>query len=111
MPLDPWQCAAAEARTAHELLNIAREFIATFTPGDLASIPESCRPPGIKGTDDLHHWQQRLAEAYCAGAARAVQSPAHSRLLSFLTIASDRALALAGAEAANDGRGTQTFQR
>jgi len=109
--LDPWQRAAAEARTAQELLNIAREFIATFMPAELASIPEPCRPTRIKGTDDLHHWQQRLAEAYCEGAPRTPPSAAHSRLLSFLTIASDRALALAGADAANDGRGTRTFQR
>lgn len=111
LPVDSWQRAAAEAGTAHDLLNITREFIATFSPAEMASIPAACRPARVKDIDDLHHWQQRLAEAFCDGAPRAAQSSTHSRLLSFLTAACDRVRGLDGADAADDGRGTRTFQR
>jgi len=103
--------AAAGARTPHELLNVAREFIATFTPAEIASVPEACRPARIKGTDDLHHWHQRLAEAFCEGAPRAAQSPAHTRLLSFFTAACDRARELEAGDAANDVSASCSFRR
>jgi hypothetical protein len=77
----------------------------------LASIPEACRPARIKGIDDLQHWQQCLAESYCAVAARAVPSSAHMRLLSFLTLAVEAMSAFGGSNAANDGLGTRTFRR
>ncbi len=75
MPLDPWEREAAEAQSAQELLNLARELIATFTPAEMASIPEACRPTRIKGIDDLHHWQRCLAEAYCDAAPAAPRAP------------------------------------
>jgi hypothetical protein len=109
--LDSWQRAAVEAQTAGELLKVARECIATFTPAEMASIPEPCRPDRIKGIDDLHHWQQRLAESYCELAAHSAPSSAHTRLLSFLTLAVEAMSALGCADAANDGRRTRTFQR
>ena len=69
MVLLDWQQKVRVAADQQELLGLAREYLASWYHGDLAQIPEECRPPRIKGVDDLHYWSARLAESFCTAAA------------------------------------------
>ena len=50
------------AREPEELLRVAREYLASLTPEQWATLPPNCRPDRIRGTDDLLYWRERLTE-------------------------------------------------
>ena len=67
--MNMWHHRIVEARSYKELLDAAREYLASLTPHEWASIPRGCRPDRIKGIDDLEFWHRRLAEEYLEIAA------------------------------------------
>ena len=81
-------------RSQLELLELTREYLASWYHGDLALIPEECRPTRIRDTDDLHYWSERLAEAFCAGALHGEKPDLHRQMLAYFTAAAARADAL-----------------
>lgn len=95
----PWH-GKIDGVTSHEaLLELARDYLDTWSAGDLALVPEACRPTRIKGVDDLHYWHQCLVDAYCAGAI-ADRGGEHVRdLLAFFVFAVQRAIDLPRGEA------------
>ena len=48
-----WQQRVATARDPHEVVEIARDFVATFSPYELHSLPEACRPSTKLFADDI----------------------------------------------------------
>jgi hypothetical protein len=86
----------ADAHNLDDLVSIARDYLATFEPDELATVPQEARPTQIKGTDDLAYWHQRLVEAYCTGAAKAEGGETVRLLLHFFARALQRAAELRG---------------
>lgn len=91
-----WHRRIVAARTWKELLDAAREYLASLTPHEWASIPRGCRPDRIKGIDDLEFWHRRLAEEYLELAATAQTTDTHRAMLAFFTAAAERAGELHG---------------
>jgi hypothetical protein len=89
--LADWLQKIGDTRSQHELLNLAREYLAAWYHGDLAQIDEACRPTRIKGVDDLHFWSERLAEGYCGHAVLGDRADMHREMLTFFLEASRRA--------------------
>ena len=84
-----------QAPGVEEVIALTREFLATWSYGDLAMLPERCRPGAIKGADDLAHWQSMLVEEYCGRAAIDGRKGEVIRdLLAFFTAAAERADAI-----------------
>jgi hypothetical protein len=77
-------------RSQLELLELSREYLASWFHGDLALIPEECRPTRIRDTDDLHYWSERLAEAFCEGGLHGEKPHLHRQMLSFFMAAATR---------------------
>ena len=75
------------ARSQLELLELSREYLAGWFHGDLALIPEACRPTRIRDTDDLHYWSERLAESFCEGGLHGESPDLHRQMLSFFMAA------------------------
>lgn len=106
-----WHQRIVEARTWKELLDAAREYLASLSPHEWASIPRNCRPDRIKGIDDLEFWHRRLAEEYLEVAATSQATDMHRAMLAFFTAAAERAGELYGdalspdQEAVNDRSG------
>jgi hypothetical protein len=48
-----WQHRLDHARTADEVVAVARDFLASFEPAELQSLPESCRPVAKVFEDDI----------------------------------------------------------
>lgn len=103
-----WHHRIVESRSWPELLDVAREYIASLSPQEWASVPHKCRPTRIKGIDDLDFWHQRLAEAFLDVAATSKATDMHREMLAFFTAAAERASEMCGSasdegeSAAND---------
>lgn len=60
--LDPsWHTHVDEVQTVEEVVRLAREFVATLTPEQLARLPERCRPLRVKAEDDIEYWAYKLS--------------------------------------------------
>lgn len=89
-----WIQKVGVARSQEELLELSREYLASWYHGDLAQIPEQCRPSRIHDVDDLHYWSERLAEGFCEGALHGEKPDLHRQMLTFFVAAAQRASAL-----------------
>lgn len=87
-----WQQRLELARCSQEVVDIARNFVATFTPYELFSLPDACRPSPKLYVEDIPHLAFDLVRHECANAqtAETVQ-----RLARFFAHASARLAQLA----------------
>jgi hypothetical protein len=58
-----WQQLVETATTPHQVVEVARDFLASLSAEDLGSVPEDCRPRQIHDESDIDLWNLRLAEA------------------------------------------------
>jgi len=49
-----WSHRLATSSTEAQVVDVARDFLATFSPYDLARLPESCRPGRIVDANDVN---------------------------------------------------------
>lgn len=85
-----WFRQIDNARSPGELVSIARDYLATWTPEDLARLPRSCRPGRMKSMRDLEDLYGSLVEEYRRTSAVGDDLTALQRLTSFVVRASIR---------------------
>ncbi len=59
-----WHSGVSASDSVDSVLRFAREFQASWTPEEIARLPEDCRPRVVKSAGDLDFWSARLSEAY-----------------------------------------------
>lgn len=59
-----WHRDLENARAPGEILQITRDFLATFSSDELACLPEAHCPRGVRTADDIRDWSRRLTEEY-----------------------------------------------
>jgi len=91
-----WHQQILDARSWQDLLQVARDYIASFEPAEWASLPANCRPDRIKGVDDLEYWRQCLADEYLLVASQPRGNDVLRAMLAFFTAAAERAEELYG---------------
>lgn len=91
-----WQPKLDACEDAGQLLDVARDFLASWEPEDLARLPARARPLRVKGIDDIAFWHQRLVECYVTGAAKGNGSEEVRGMLHFFSLAIQRAAELRG---------------
>jgi hypothetical protein len=64
MPLT-WQDRIHAATTEAEVLNLARNFMAQFSPMEIAELPELCRPRRLADGNDLTEYAFDLVRHRC----------------------------------------------
>lgn len=84
-----WLALVSKARTPRELCEIARYFVASLTPEELATVPEQCWPR-VKAVDDLRYWHDRLADEFCISAVGLGPSETHRQLMTFFSAVVER---------------------
>jgi hypothetical protein len=95
-----WQQRLKSARSEMEVLDVARDFVATFSPYDLARLPEPCRPGRIVDANDVNELAFVLVRHDHddgRGTARRIR-----RLANFFTNASVRLTELASSRGARE---------
>lgn len=101
-----WHHELLQPLNERGLVSLANDFLACWTPADLAVLPSACRPPRMRTLEDLHHWRHVLADAYCGGAVHGHDIDPFRRMLSFFISASDRAREIQAARGAREEVGT-----
>jgi len=91
-----WYTQLDRAKSANDVVNVARDFIATWSPEDLALLPESCRPGRLRDEEDIEALHATLVEAYRESRATGRELDALQRLTSFVVRASIRVSEVSG---------------
>ena len=61
-----WQERIGAAHTEEEVIDLAREFLASFTPGQLSTLPRACEPPlKLVDRDDISAYAFDLVRHQC----------------------------------------------
>ena len=61
-----WQQRIDSAHTEEEVVEAAREFLASFTPYELSALPAPCRPPSkLVDRDDVSNYAFDLVRHEC----------------------------------------------
>lgn len=92
--MNEWHQRIAHTDSIDRLLELARVYLATWSPESLGKVPEDCRPSRVKGVDDIFFWRDRLVDVYCGGAVKDDSDSLIRDLLGFFAEAGDRAFAL-----------------
>ena len=91
-----WHPQVDSCETPDELLSVARDYLASWEPEELAVVPSQARPTRIKGIDDIAYWHQRLVDCYVTGAAQGQGMEQVRGMLHFFALAIQRAAELRG---------------
>ena len=97
--MSSWFQQIDAAKTPFEVVNITRDYLATWTPDELARLPVQCRPGRIKDEQDIDQLHVFLVEEYGRGRLSDDALSALQRITSFIVRASVRIAQLAGEEA------------
>ena len=89
-----WTRAVSRATDRKALTALVNEYLATWSPAELARLPAACRPDRIRGVEDIDYWRQVLSDSYISGGVHDAASDTLSRLIGFLTTAAERLVEL-----------------
>lgn len=63
-----WQDRLSRARTEAEVVEVGKDFIAQFSPYEIAALPEVCRPPKrLSDANDITEYAFSLVRHRCDG--------------------------------------------
>jgi hypothetical protein len=85
-----WFRQIDDANNAREVVAITRDYLATWTPKDLAKLPRECRPGRVKSAGDIEQLHACLVEEYRQNRLAGEELSALQRLTSFVVRASIR---------------------
>ena len=91
-----WFRQIDDSKTIGEVLSVARDYLATWSPAELKNIPEGCRPGRIRDESDLEELHALLVEEYRLDRLQGEELRALQRLTSFMVRASIRIAELKG---------------
>lgn len=78
------------ARTPAEVVAVTRDYMATWTPEEIALLPRACRPGRIRVAEDIEELHASAVDAYRVTRASGEELKALQLLTSFLVRASLR---------------------
>ena len=97
-----WQDKLDDADNVHDIVEIARDFLATWDRHEIAALPETCRPGKIFDANDVTSYAFQLIQNDCATDSD-VASLVH-KMAAFFSNASVRlSQILANVDKADDG--------
>ena len=94
----PWFQQLDKAQDTATVLEISRDYLATWTPEELARLPRGCRPGRVRTSSDLEDLHACAVDAYRMTRASGEELKALQLLTSFLVRASVRLAQLKSAE-------------
>jgi hypothetical protein len=100
-----WFAQLDRAKSIPETLSVVRNFMADWTPQDLALLPETCRPGKLRDEQDVETLHACLVETYRSSRATGHELDALQRLTSFMVRASIRLSELGGSNGSSESSG------
>lgn len=96
MSMTTWFSQIDRARSVTELLSLTRDYIATWSPEELALLPPECRPGRIRDAQDIEDLHGTLVDVYRVTRVTGEALEALQRLTSFFVRLSIRLSEIAG---------------
>jgi hypothetical protein len=90
-----WFAQIDRSKSVTEVLSVARDYLATWTPPELALLPERCRPARLRDAEDVESLHSTLVEEYRVTRVSGMELELLQRLTSFIVRASIRLSELA----------------
>ena len=87
MTTTDWQDRLSQAERTEDVLGIVIEFLATWSPEEMAKLPDACRPGEVRTAADVSECAYALAQCRLSGEER---SDEFQRMASFFTSAAQR---------------------
>jgi hypothetical protein len=94
--MSSWINQLDAAKSVAEVVSIVRDYIATWTPSEIARLPVPCRPAKIRDDTDIASLHERLAVEYRMTRASGDALTSLQILTSFVVRASVRIAELGG---------------
>ena len=94
----PWFQQLDKASHVAEVVDIARDYFATWTPEEVARLPRTCRPGRVRDPSDIEEMHSCAVDAYRSTRASGEELKALQLLTSFLVRASLRLVQLRASE-------------
>lgn len=88
--MSSWHHAIAHAADRKSLAALVNDYLAMWSPMEMARVPAGCRPDRIRGIEDIEYWRERLSDTYLSGGVHREDAGALSRLIAFFSAAADR---------------------
>ena len=85
-----WAAALASARSEREVVSVVKDFLSQWSPAEIASLPEDCRPGRIGGADDVAEMALKFSQAQCSLGEDFEQRLVLERMEAFFAHASSR---------------------
>ena len=95
-----WFQQLDDATSAGDVVAIARDYLATWTPQELGRLPRACRPGRVRAPEDIEELHSCAVDAYRSTRASGDELTALQLLTSFLVRASVRLADLSGEQEA-----------
>ncbi len=105
-----WQDRLDDASNVHDVVEIARDFLATWDRYEIAALPEPCRPGKIFDANDINAYALVLRRHDCDGEGEGSAQPLMRKMASFFSNASVRLSQILGSfsPVAEDGSRAST---
>ena len=100
-----WFSQIDRAKSVTEVVSVARDFVATWRPEELAMLPPNCRPGKVRDDEDIETLHGALVEEYRVSRATGVELEALQRMTSFVVRASIRIADLGGGTPSGESGG------
>ena len=89
-----WRDLVSSCDSEEAIVQVTREYLASWNPEELARIPEACRPGRIRDGEDITRWAFELASEHCSGEHQVAAEAVLVKMLVFLTEAAQRLAAV-----------------
>jgi hypothetical protein len=99
LPAD-WRSVIRSAATEGELVAITRDYLACWSPEEIARLPAECRPGRVRDGQDIGQWAFELTSRHLAGGLAPESEPVLLRIMLFATEAAERLARLKATERA-----------
>jgi hypothetical protein len=90
-----WKDLLDDASSVHDVVEVARDFLATWDRHEIAALPEQCRPGKIFDANDVNAYAFLLVRNDCDGEA----GPLVQKMAAFFSNASTRLSEILGSAA------------
>ena len=85
-----WAAALASAGSEREVVSVVKDFLSIWSPTEIASLPEDCRPGRIGGAEDIAEMALKFSQAQCNFGDNLEQRRVLERMGTFFAHASSR---------------------
>src|SRR5687768_3987283 len=95
-----WQDRVAAAETVDDLVRVANEYLAMWSPAELSRLPTECRPGRLSDAEDVAFYAYTLIRQQCSSSDSS--NELHRMAAFFSTVSQRQSQVMAGRPAADE---------